>query len=199
MIFGQIIADAKFLSEALTELNLPFHLGRIPMVLTFQHEVAERLVSLPREEQRCRLSITAQYLCSVRYCFPIKGSSFVPAPKVNVGVVKLIPKKEFDIQLPFKAVDHVVKHVFHFRRKHCKNGIASLFPPTRQDLVDEILKISGVDPKLRPTSLYMEHFRDLCYAFQEICVRIPQLAMIDTYEKKRWLKYFDESGDPIET
>jgi len=38
--------------------------------------------------------------------------------------MKLVPKREFLIDLPFKDVDHVVKHVMHFRRKPCELGVA---------------------------------------------------------------------------
>lgn len=174
-----------------------FELGRIPSVLTFQYEVAERLMSLPGDRQRCRLSVTAQYLCEVRYGFTILGSSFVPAPKVNVGVVKLVPKKEFDIQLPFKTVDHVVKHIFHLRQAYCKKGIQSLFPPKRDDLVWKMLKVTGINPKLPPYKLYMSHFRDLCYTFVEMCEAIPQLKLVDTYNVNEWKRYFDDSGEPV--
>nr|XP_039269586.1 dimethyladenosine transferase 1, mitochondrial-like [Styela clava] len=174
-----------------------YELGRIPAILTFQQEVGERLVALPKESQRCRLSITAQYLCHIDYCHTIFGKSFVPPPKVNVAVIRIIPKKQFEIQLPFKTVDHVVKHIFHFRQKRCRKGIATLFPRSRMDLVDEMIRISGVNPLERPFNLYMAHFRDLCYAYQEICDRIPNIALVDTYHNKEWLKYFDESGEPL--
>jgi dimethyladenosine transferase 1 len=47
--------------------------GRVTLALTFQHEVAERLVADAAEAQRCRLSIMAQYLCKVYYKFTIPG------------------------------------------------------------------------------------------------------------------------------
>jgi len=47
--------------------------GRVPMTLTFQLEVAERLVADAFEEQRSRLSIMAQHLCHVKHKFSIPG------------------------------------------------------------------------------------------------------------------------------
>jgi len=47
--------------------------GRVTLALTFQHEVAERLVADAADVQRCRLSVMAQYLCNVYYKFTIPG------------------------------------------------------------------------------------------------------------------------------
>lgn len=41
--------------------------GRVPLTLTFQKEVAERMVAPPMNRQRCRLSVMCQYMCSVRH------------------------------------------------------------------------------------------------------------------------------------
>lgn len=46
--------------HAISEHRGPWAFGRTKMTLTFQKEVAERLVAQPFEDQRCRLSIMAQ-------------------------------------------------------------------------------------------------------------------------------------------
>jgi len=50
--------------------------GRATLTLTFQEEVAERLVAEASDAQRCRLSIMAQYLCYVTHRFTIPGTKF---------------------------------------------------------------------------------------------------------------------------
>lgn len=52
--------------HAISEQRGPWAFGRTKMTLTFQKEVAERLVAQPKEEQRCRLSVMAQ-----AWTFPI--------------------------------------------------------------------------------------------------------------------------------
>ena len=101
--------------------------GRVPLTLTFQREVAERIVAKPRGPQRCRLSLACQYLCEVTYQHTIPGSCFVPPPKVDAGVVTFVPRIEPLIQgVPFDVANKVFRHVFHYRQKHIKYGIRSV-------------------------------------------------------------------------
>jgi dimethyladenosine transferase 1 len=97
--------------------------GRVPLTLTFQKEVAERLTAREMSDQRCRLSVIAQYLCNVKHVFTISGRSFVPAPDVDVGVVHFTPLIKPRIDAPFPTVVKLVRHVFHYRQKMCKHGL----------------------------------------------------------------------------
>ena len=96
----------------------------MPLALTFQKEVAQRLAARPGGRQRCRLSVAAQNLCDVYFDYEIPGSCFVPPPKVDVGVVTFVPRKEPLIKdISFKVVNKVIRHIFHYRQKHIKRGI----------------------------------------------------------------------------
>lgn len=66
----------KWLSN-MSERKNAWEFGRVPMTLTFQKEVAERLTAEVSNEQRSRLSIMAQYLtyCSIK--FIIKGKTIM--------------------------------------------------------------------------------------------------------------------------
>ncbi|TRY54203.1 hypothetical protein DNTS_030467, partial [Danionella cerebrum] len=73
----------KWLEQISTRTGI-FQFGRTQLTLTFQKEVAERLIATPGSQQRSRLSIMAQYLCMVKCCFNIPGRAFVPKPDVSV-------------------------------------------------------------------------------------------------------------------
>ncbi|GFO19293.1 rRNA adenine n(6)-methyltransferase, partial [Plakobranchus ocellatus] len=97
--------------------------GRVPMTLTFQKEVAERIIAPPRSEFRCRLSVMCQYLCHASLKFAIPGKAFVPPPKVDVGVVKFVPRKEPLIRQPFSLVERINRHLFHHPNKYCVKAL----------------------------------------------------------------------------
>jgi len=153
----------------------PWRYGRTRMTLTFQKEVAERIVAPILTDQRCRLSVMAQNWCEVRHKFDIPGKVFLPPPDVDVGVVTFRPKKQPDINQPFKLVEKLVRHTFQYRQKFCKHGLCTLFPPTRPELTTRLFQLSGVSPELRSFMLTMEDFKHLCNAYSLICDEHPEI------------------------
>lgn len=101
----------------------PWKYGRVRMTLTFQKEVMQRMTASVADVQRSRLSIMTQYLCDVRHQFTIPGKAFVPKPDVDVSVVHFVPRIDPLIDVPFKYVEKVVRHVFHYRQKLIKHGV----------------------------------------------------------------------------
>lgn len=93
-------------------------MGRVRMLLTFQKEVAERLVAPPSGEQRCRLSVMAQAWTKPRLRFIIPGRAFVPEPDVDVGVVSFEPLETPRTDHEFKFFEKVNRHLFSFRQKY---------------------------------------------------------------------------------
>ncbi|XP_056152105.1 dimethyladenosine transferase 1, mitochondrial [Lampris incognitus] len=164
----------------------PFAYGRTRLTLTFQKEVAERLTASTGSRQRSRLSIMAQYLCTVHSCFTIPGRAFIPKPEVDVGVVHFTPLVRPQIQQPFKLVEKVVRNVFQFRRKHCRKGIEMLFPEARRlELTETLMCEADVDPILRPTEITIPQFRALADAYAHLCAQEPNLL---TYEFREELR-----------
>ncbi|XP_077477301.1 dimethyladenosine transferase 1, mitochondrial isoform X2 [Stigmatopora argus] len=148
----------------------PFAFGRTRLTLTFQKEVAERLTASTKSRQRSRLSIMAQYLCTVHSRFNIPGKAFVPSPKVDVGVVHFTPLVQPKIQQPFKMVEKVVRNIFQFRRKYCRRGLGMLFPDACRDgLTEELMREADVEPTLRPTELTLGHIKALVDVYAGMC------------------------------
>lgn len=89
------------------------------MTLTFQEEVAIRIVAPPGSKFRCRMSVMCQNWCSVHHKFTIPGAAFLPKPEVNVGVVRLDPLVKPIISLKFELIEKVLRVMFNFRKKYC--------------------------------------------------------------------------------
>ncbi|XP_020356556.1 dimethyladenosine transferase 1, mitochondrial [Oncorhynchus kisutch] len=172
--------------ENISNRTGPFVYGRTRLTLTFQKEVAERLTASTASRQRSRLSIMAQYLCTVKSCFTIPGRAFIPKPEVDVGVVHFTPLAQPQIQQPFKLVEKVVRNVFQFRRKRCLKGIQMLFPEAqRPELAEVMMREADVDPTLRPTELSIPDFRALADAYSHLCSENQGLLTYDFREELR--------------
>ncbi|KAL3867734.1 hypothetical protein ACJMK2_040597 [Sinanodonta woodiana] len=179
--------------EAISTQTGAWRYGRTPLTLTFQKEVAERMVASVLSKERCRLSIMCQYLCDVSLKFEIPGKAFVPPPEVDVGVVKFIPLKRPLIELPFPLVEKVVSHIFHTKRKLVKNCVPTLFPPNRPELTARMFEEADVSPDILARRLSVEEVGRLCHVYNKICQENPGIyeynfrdpEYIELYRKRR--------------
>ncbi|XP_031841959.1 mitochondrial transcription factor B1 [Nomia melanderi] len=174
--------------QAISEKKSLWMYGRTRMTLTFQKEVAERLVAEPLNHQRCRLSIVAQAWTQPILRFIIPGSAFLPKPQVDVGVVTFVPlvtprtKHEHDI------FTKVTRHIFSFRQKHSVKGIGTLFPLERRKELGEIMyKLADLNPKIRPMQLTVEEIDRLVSAYKYLLEKHPELKLYEYRASRRIL------------
>ncbi|KAF6205728.1 hypothetical protein GE061_019901 [Apolygus lucorum] len=161
----------------ISERSSAWKMGRVQMTLTFQKEVAERMVAPILTKERCRLSIMAQNWCHIEHKFNIPGKAFVPKPDVDVGVVHFVPLVTPIIDLPFDLVEKVARCLFSFRQKFCIKGISTLFPKsTRDDYARRMLDESALPHDLRPFQITLPEVGRLCFAYQRILDESPSLA-----------------------
>ncbi|CAH8536304.1 unnamed protein product [Heterobilharzia americana] len=153
--------------------------GRVPLILTFQKEVAERLAADVWDEQRSRLSIMSQAYCNVEYMKDIPGTAFLPPPKVDAGVVRLTPLQQPLIPVPYPYVDKLVRQTFRFRQKQIVRCLETLFPSNRPELVIQLFKEAGVQPVKQSIQLTLSEFRDLCFVYHRICQMEPSIFDFD--------------------
>src|SRR5262249_7498715 len=87
--------------------NLPLHIatlllgGRLQsepwppwyarLVLTFQREVAERILAAPASKAYGRLSVIAQWRTRPRLLFALNRAAFTPSPAVDSALIELVP------------------------------------------------------------------------------------------------------------
>ncbi|XP_011301017.1 dimethyladenosine transferase 1, mitochondrial [Fopius arisanus] len=151
-------------------------LGRVRMLLTFQKEVAERLVAQPNGSQRCRLSVMAQAWTRPKLRFIIPGRAFIPEPDVDVGVVTFDPLKTPRTDHDFKFFEKITRHLFSFRQKYSLACVKTLFPYEYQnDLGLMMFKLSDLDPTTRPIELTIEDMHRLASAYKYLLEKHPQI------------------------
>ncbi|QJQ94782.1 MULTISPECIES: 16S rRNA (adenine(1518)-N(6)/adenine(1519)-N(6))-dimethyltransferase RsmA [Halomonadaceae] len=122
------------------------------MHFMLQKEVVDRLAAQPGGPDWGRLSVMAQYRCRVESLFLVPPEAFVPRPKVDSAIVRLIPHDA----LPHPANDErllfeVVRDAFGQRRKTLRNNLKGRIEAAE-------LETLGIDPGRRPQTLSVEEF-----------------------------------------
>ena len=171
--------------EAISDRKSFWSHGRVPMTLTFQLEVAQRMSAPPGNPIRSRLSVVCQNWTRVNHKYTLPGGSFTPKPEVDVAVVTMHPLTEPYIQHPFPFVNKVVTNIFHGKRKKLYNTLPKLFPKPMSFLSEVIIEETGLNPMMRAIDLDMNDWSRLCNSYARILRVNPSLA-----------KYKSRVGDP---
>ena len=97
------------------------------LVLMFQKEVADRIISKFNTKDYGRLSILVNWRLNVKKIFDIKATSFLPKPKVESTVLFFEPKKNFFKLKDPKNLEKITRIFFMHRRKMIKKPYSQLF------------------------------------------------------------------------
>ncbi|ELB2894978.1 16S rRNA (adenine(1518)-N(6)/adenine(1519)-N(6))-dimethyltransferase RsmA, partial [Vibrio alginolyticus] len=129
-----------------------FHKDIQDMHFMLQKEVVNRLAAGPGSKAYGRLTVMAQYYCKVVPVLEVPPTAFVPPPKVDSAVVRLVPYEELPCPAKdLRLLDRVCREGFNQRRKTVRNCYKSL-------LSTEVLEELGVNPSMRPENLTLEQF-----------------------------------------
>lgn len=94
------------------------------MILMFQKEVADRILSTPNKKSYGFLSVLIQYYFEVKAIGTLKGSSFWPTTKVDSTILLFTPKQYFSLAKEKEEVFFkFVKKCFKMKRKTLKNNL----------------------------------------------------------------------------
>jgi len=147
------------------------HLIKLAVIMV-QKEVAQRLTALPGKKDYGILSIAVQLYSDVDMICEVSREAFLPSPKVDSAVVRLIIKDEprvkiHDVDLYFK----VVEASFAERRKTIRNSLKRrlTLPYLPKAAIDNALSIAGIDPLRRGETLSIEEYADLTLALAREC------------------------------
>ena len=145
---------------------LLFHLyefldGIENMHFMLQKEVVNRMCAAPNSKAYGRLSIMTQYYCKTIPVIEVPPTAFIPPPKVDSAVIRLIPKpKEQRTRANPATLNRVCLEAFNQRRKTLRNSLSNLM--TAEDLT-----ALDIQPNLRAENLSLDEFVKIANWFDE--------------------------------
>jgi 16S rRNA (adenine1518-N6/adenine1519-N6)-dimethyltransferase len=93
-------------------------------VFMLQAEVVERMVADAGSSDFSRLSVMLQARYDMELVLEVPPEAFEPQPKVNSAVVRMIPRKGFDLSdSQWRALEQVVAAAFSQRRKMLRTNL----------------------------------------------------------------------------
>ena len=128
------------------------------LVLTFQREVAQRIVADPGTKAYGRLSVLAGGRTTAQILFDIAPRAFVPAPQVTSSVVRLVPRAQ-PLPCDRRLLERVVEAAFGQRRKMLRQSLKSLGVDA-----PALLTAAAIDPTARAEDIPVEGFVGLARA-----------------------------------
>ena len=132
------------------------------LILMFQKEVADRIISQFNSADYGRLSILANWKLKIKKIIDIKPSSFLPTPKVDSTLLVFSPKKKFlNLKNP-NNLEKITRTFFNHRRKMIKKPYYKLFPD------DKVAKKLKLNLNLRPQNLDFEIYYILTDEFEKL-------------------------------
>ena len=163
IVFGNLPYNIS--TEILSKwiINLKNNFWFENLVLMFQKEVADRIISSYNNSNYGRLSILANWKLVIKKICDIKPGSFSPKPKIDSTLLLFTPKKNFyKIKNP-KNLEKITRIFFNNRRKMIKKPFNQIF---NGDL--KILKKLKIDLNLRPQNLNFETYYRLTEEYENL-------------------------------
>ncbi len=101
-------------------LNLKSNLWFDKLILLFQKEVADRIISNSNSANYGRLSIISNWRLDIKKIIDVKPSSFKPRPKVESTLLVFTPKIRFFRLKNSNSIEDVTRIFFNEKRKKNK-------------------------------------------------------------------------------
>ena len=133
------------------------------LILMFQKEVADRIISDFNTKSYGRLTILANWRLNIKKICDVSPVSFQPKPKIYSTVLFFEPKKEFFSLKNSKNLEKITRTFFMHRRKMIKKPYYQLF---NND--STIASKVGIDLNLRPQNLDFETYFKLSKEYEDL-------------------------------
>ena len=133
------------------------------LILMFQKEVADRIISKFNSSKYGRLSILSNWRLDIKKICDIKSTSFFPRPKINSSLIYFKPKQFFFNINDAKNLEKITRVFFNQRRKMLKKPFNQLFNGNI-----EIARKLNIDLNLRPQNLDFETYYKLVKEYENL-------------------------------
>lgn len=131
------------------------------LVVTVQKEVAERIVAKAGSKDYGYFSLKVQYHTQPEIVARVPKTVFIPPPKVDSAIVKIIRTGKPKVQTsdePF--LFKVIEASFAQRRKTIKNCLTSRLG-LDEGTINQALEVANIDSKRRGETLTLDQFANL--------------------------------------
>jgi len=119
-------------------------------VFMLQAEVVERMVAKAGSSDFSRLSVMLQARYDMELVLEVPPEAFDPQPKVNSAVVRMIPRKDFDLSSSqLSTLEQVVAAAFSQRRKMLRTNLQAYV---------EKLNLTELELKARAQDISVERY-----------------------------------------
>ena len=133
------------------------------LILMFQKEVADRIISDFNTKSYGRLTILANWRLNIKKICDVSPVSFQPKPKIYSSILFFEPKEKFFSLKNSKNLEKITRTFFMHRRKMIKKPYYQLF---NND--NTIASKVGIDLNLRPQNLDFETYFKLTKEYEDL-------------------------------
>ena len=162
-VFGNLPYNisTEILSKWIINLKNDFWFDHL--VLMFQKEVADRIISKFNTKTYGRLSILTNWKLNIEKICDISPDSFFPKPKINSSLLFFSPKTNFHKIKNPRNLEKVTRIFFNHRRKMLKKPFNQLFSGN-----ESVLNKLKIDLKLRPQNLNFEKYYQITSEYESL-------------------------------
>ena len=144
-------------------LNIGSNFWFESLVLMFQKEVADRIISEFNNSKYGRLSILSSWKLNVKKIIDIKPQSFSPRPKIDSSLLLFTPKENFFKLKDPKNLEKITRIFFSQRRKMLKKPFNQVFTNGKK-----VAEKFNIDLNLRPQNLEPETYFKLVKEYEDL-------------------------------
>lgn len=176
------LIEREFISRGLkvaVAANLPYYIttpiimklveSKLPLesiTIMIQKEVAARLAAPAGDPEYGAITASLAYYGRVERLFNVPAGCFIPAPKVDSTVVRLVLHKTPPVVVKDEAMlFKTIRGAFAQRRKTLSNSLRTEFP---KEIIPAAIEKAGLTPDIRGERLTLEDFARLSDALGEV-------------------------------